>query len=180
MVVDQNYHHNKVIGYDETGFAGSDDATYRKEAWRFIIAGGGLFNNLDYSFATGFENGTAVNKAPGGGSPELRKQLKILSDFIKSFDFIKMKPDKSTVLLPEDNPIKVLSEPGKQYAVYIEKGCPEKIKFNLPGGNYKTEWINTSNGQIAKTEFLTNTGGDLIITCPEYSEDIALKILKIN
>ena len=31
---------------------------YRTEAWDFLIAGGGLFNNLDYSFAAGYENGT--------------------------------------------------------------------------------------------------------------------------
>jgi hypothetical protein len=178
VVVEQNYRHNKIIGYDETGFAGSDDLTYRKEAWRFIIAGGGLFNNLDYSFAVGHEDGTAVNKAPGGGSHNLRNQLRVLSDFLKSFDFIKMKPDKTTALLPADQPIKILSEPGKQYAVYIEKGCPEKIKFNLPSGIYKSEWVNTLDGNVIKTEILTHSGGDLTLTCPEFSDDIALKILK--
>ena len=93
LAVDLNAGYPKVIGYDESGFAGSEDATYRREAWRFIMAGGGLFNNLDYSFSAGNEDGTASNKAPGGGSPELRKQLKVLSDFIHSFDLAKMKPD---------------------------------------------------------------------------------------
>jgi hypothetical protein len=178
IVAEQNYHHNKVIAYDETGFAGSEDVTYRKEAWRFIIAGGGLFNNLDYSFAVGHEGGNAINKAPGGGSQNLRNQLKVLSDFLMSFDFIKMKPDKSTSLLSEDNLIRVLSEPGRQYAIYIEKGCPEKIKFNLPAGNYKSEWVSTGDGKVIKTEQLTHSGGDLILSCPEFREDIALKILK--
>jgi hypothetical protein len=178
IVAEQNYHHNKVIAYDESGFAGSEDLTYRKEAWRFIIAGGGLFNNLDYSFAAGYENGTAINKAPGGGSHSLRIQLKVLSDFLRSFDFIKMKPDKSTALLAADKPIKVLSEAGKQYAIYIEKGCPEKIKFNLPSGKYNCKWIDTTNGQEIKTEQITHSGGDLTLTCPDFQEDIALKILK--
>ena len=50
-----NYHLNKVIGDNETGFRGTSDAPYRIEAWDFIIAGGGLFNHLDYSFAAGYE-----------------------------------------------------------------------------------------------------------------------------
>jgi hypothetical protein len=89
-----------------------------------------------------------------------------------------MKPDKSTSLLSEDNLIRVLSEPGRQYAIYIEKGCPEKIKFNLPAGNYKSEWVSTGDGKVIKTEQLTHSGGDLILSCPEFREDIALKILK--
>ena len=47
----------KLIGYDETGFAGREDATYRREAWNFMLAGGGLYNNLDYSFHVGAEDG---------------------------------------------------------------------------------------------------------------------------
>ena len=58
---------NRVIGDNETGFRGTNDAPYRMEAWDFIAAGGGLFNNLDYSFATRHENGTYVfpNTQPG-------------------------------------------------------------------------------------------------------------------
>ena len=65
-----NYALNKVIGDDETGFRGTTDAPYRTEAWDFIIAGGGLYNNLDYSFAAGHEDGTFEYPAsqPGGGN----------------------------------------------------------------------------------------------------------------
>ena len=53
-----NYDLNKVIGDNETGFRGTNDAVYRMEGWDFIIAGGGLFNHLDYSFVAGQEDGT--------------------------------------------------------------------------------------------------------------------------
>ena len=45
------------------------------------------------------EDGTFVlsPKQPGGGSPELRKQLKILKDFIEGFDFIRMTPNDAVV-----------------------------------------------------------------------------------
>src|SRR4030095_7012222 len=48
--VAMNYDLNKVIGDNETGFRGTNDLPYRVEAWSFILAGGGLYNNLDYSF----------------------------------------------------------------------------------------------------------------------------------
>ncbi|MCI0332959.1 MAG: cellulase family glycosylhydrolase, partial [Planctomycetes bacterium] len=79
-----NYDLGKVIGDNETGFRGTSDAMYRMEGWDFVIAGGGLFNHLDYSFVAGQEDGTFHYPAsqPGGGSATLRRQLKILSDFI--------------------------------------------------------------------------------------------------
>lgn len=176
LVVELNYNYNKVIGFDESGFAGNADATYRKQAWNFILAGGGLFNNLDYSFAVEEENGEAVNNAPGGGSPELRKQLKVMSDFINSFSFVKMKPDRNSAIMASGCSVRVLSEPGKQYAVYINKGTKCNLKLNLPKGNYDSKWISTLDGRTLKTEKIMNPGGEILISSPDYSEDIALKI----
>src|SRR5262249_14624673 len=48
--VGMNYGLNRVIGENETGFRGKQDVLYRTEGWDFVIAGGGLYNNLDYSF----------------------------------------------------------------------------------------------------------------------------------
>lgn len=177
LAVEKNFLHRKVIGFDESGFAGSKDVTYRKQAWKFIIAGGGLFNNLDYSFTVGNEDGTAVNKAPGGGSNELRKQLKILSDFFHSFDFIRMSPDNSVVSMTQGSFARALAKRGKQYAIYITNGTRCDLKLSLPKGNYTTEWINTLNGSVVKAEKTDHSGGDITLTSPVYSEDIALKII---
>jgi hypothetical protein len=179
VVVEQNYAYNRVIGFDESGFAGSKDLTYRKQAWSFMITGGGLFNNLDYSFAVGFEDGTAVNKAPGGGSTELRKQLKVLSGFLHSFQFIKMKPDYEVVVQAPGATARALSEKGRQYAIYLKNGTICDLKLNLPKGSYSAEWISTLNGNVAKSEKIKTRGGHLILTSPSYSEDIALKIVRL-
>ena len=92
-----NYGLGKVIGDDETGFRGTADAPYRTEGWEFILAGGGLYNNLDYSFVAGEEAGTFAfpPTQPGGGGVAFRAQMKTLRDFINAFDFIKMRPDIS-------------------------------------------------------------------------------------
>jgi hypothetical protein len=179
VVVEQNYAYNRVIGFDESGFSGSSDATYRKQAWNFILAGGGLFNNLDYSFAAGEEDGRAVNKAPGGGSTELRRQLKILSDFINSFNIIKMNPDKTTMIQSPGAFARVFSEPGKQYAVYLYSGNKCNLKLSLPKGNYSAEWFNTIDGSVMKTEKIKHSGGEITLMSPDYSEDIALKIIRL-
>jgi hypothetical protein len=57
--VGMNFGLNKVIGDDETGFRGIHDQPYRVEAWDFIIAGGAIFDHLDYSFTTDHEDGKA-------------------------------------------------------------------------------------------------------------------------
>lgn len=175
--VEINYHHPKVIGFDESGFTGSSDVAYRKQAWKFIIAGGGIFNNLDYSFTVGNEDGSAVNNAPGGGSAELRKQLKVLSDFFNSFTFIRMKPDTNTVVRAEGSVAWAFSETGKQYAIYISNGTRCKLHLNMPKGKYVSEWVNTLNGNVIKSETLKHPGGEITLNSPEYSDDIALKIV---
>ncbi|NJK96704.1 MAG: hypothetical protein HC905_18880 [Bacteroidales bacterium] len=66
-----NLNLNKAIGLDETGFMPHNDFHYRSQAWKFMLAGGALYNNLDYSFTVGFEDGTYKIDAgtPGWGWP---------------------------------------------------------------------------------------------------------------
>ena len=120
-----NYDLNRVIGDDETGFRGIDDAPYRMEAWDFIVAGGGLYNNLDYSFAAGREDGTFQYPAsqPGGGNSAFRRQMKILSEFINGFDFVHMAPADSVLKggAPAGGTARALAEHGKAMAVYVRK-----------------------------------------------------------
>jgi glyoxylase-like metal-dependent hydrolase (beta-lactamase superfamily II) len=120
-----NYALNKVIGDDETGFRGITDAPYRTEAWDFVVAGGGLYNNLDYSFVAGQEDGTFVYPAsqPGGGNPAFRRQMKILSDFINGFDFVRMSPDNSVIKggAPPGGSARALVERGKAMAIYVRR-----------------------------------------------------------
>jgi PA14 domain/Family of unknown function (DUF6298)/Cellulase (glycosyl hydrolase family 5) len=118
-----NYGLNKIIGDNETGFRGVSDDPYRMEAWDFIVAGGGLYNNLDYSFTVGHEDGTFAypDTQPGGGTASLRKQLRILRDFIYGFDFVKMRPDNSVIKegVPQGVTARALVERDKAYAIYL-------------------------------------------------------------
>jgi hypothetical protein len=182
--VTMNYSLDRVIGDNETGFKGQKDSTYRKEAWEFILNGGGLFNNLDYSFTADNENGTFQYPAaqPGGGSPAYRKQLSYLKKFIHSFNFVAMRPDNSIYSggLPKELIPYMLIEPGKQYAFYLMSGRQVHPELVLPKGKYSVEWLNPLSGKIDKKEKFNHPGGIVKLISPVYKEDIALKIIRKN
>jgi len=179
-----NYNLNKVIGENETGFNGQKDSTYRKEAWELILAGGGLFNNLDYSFTTDNEDGTFQYPAaqPGGGTPAFRRQLSYLKKFIESFNFVAMKPDTTVYAggLAGKNKAYILAETGKQYAIYWMGGKQVQLELNLPKGNYSLEWMNPLSGKYEKKITLNHSGGKAKLESPEYSEDFSLRIFKVR
>ena len=179
-----NYDLNRVIGDDETGFNGSEPDAYRIEGWDFMIAGGGVYDNLDYSFTVGHEDGTARIDAPGGGGRVLHEQLAILAEFFKGLDFVRMRPDHSVIQgeLPEGTTAHALVEEGQAYAVYVngspqDDGCIE-LAMALPRGAYRTEWVNTQTGGVDKAEDLEHDGGTRVLVSPEYMGDIALRVHK--
>lgn len=188
--VAMNYGLGRVIGDNETGFRGTNDAVYRMEGWDFIVAGGGLFNHLDYSFVAGREDGTFVYPAsqPGGGSPELRRQYGILARLLKRFDFVQMRPDNTLVKaeLPPGVTVRALARPGKDYLIYLRSGlggkkAALKTKFaageltlhvNPAPGTYTGEWLDPKTGaSLAKLRV-----GPADLGVPAFSEDIALTL----
>jgi hypothetical protein len=178
--VAMNYELNKVIGDNETGFKGTGDAHYRMEAWEFILAGGALYNNLDYSFAVGHEDGTYhyPAKQPGGGNPGFRHQMKVLKNFIHSFDFVRMKPDKSFIKagVPEKAHVQALAESGKQYAIYLKGDKLTTLTLDLPKNNYRIEWIDIMTGASSIRTELKHAGGPLTLAIPAQITEIALSI----
>lgn len=180
VAVAQNYFLNKVIGDNETGFKGNADSTYRKEGWAFILAGGALFNNLDYSFTAGHEDGTFRYPAtqPGGGSAALRKQLGSLQRFISTFDYVNMKPDSGVVLQPSKvKTCQVLAESGKQYAIYIFGKGPVDLVLSIPAGEYEVTFLDPATGILEKTGRMSSNG-KMALTTPPYGEDVAIRIVR--
>ncbi len=176
--VTDNYGLNRVIGDDETGFAGSEPKPYRIEGWDFIMAGGAVYDNLDYSFTVGYEDGTADINAPGGGGATLHKELGILKGFINDFDFIRMQPDNSVIKggIPEKATARALVEKGRAYAIYINGGSETQLVVELPQGKYRAQWLNTKTGHNDKTETFEHPGGNKMMNLPTYQDDIALRI----
>ena len=196
--VGMNYGLNRVIGDNETGFRGTNDAPYRIEAWDFIVAGGGLFNNLDYSFTAGHEDGTFVYPAaqPGGGNPALRRQFAFLSRVIQGFDFLHMRPESELLAgkLPVGMSARALAKPGQDYLLYLhaparhdnKKPEPQvqtrfadgevSLEIKLPSGHFKAEWLDTKLGAAAKSEEFSHGGGPCKLSAPAFEQDIALSL----
>ncbi len=176
-----NYSLNKVIAFDETGGSDRSDRKYRTEGWEFILAGGGVYDHLDFSFTPEHEDGMAVPLppgTPGGGGPEIRKQLALLKRFIKDFDFVHMKPDLSIVRgpAPEGTSVQVLAEVGRAYAIYVKGGTEAELSLELPAGAYSAEWVNPRTGRVERSETFRHEGGDRTLVSPAYVEDIALRV----
>ena len=175
-----NHAWEKPIGFDESGFSGSSDTTYLRQAWQFMLAGGAIFNNLDYSFFVGSEDGTKENNAPGGGSTLFRKQLTYLHDFIKSVKFIQMQPDREVVYHAPGVEVQALSQKGKEYIMCLSGPNAVHLKLKLPIGNYSYEFINPFNNQKLASGTLKASEGITLLEVPEFDTIAGLKILLEN
>jgi hypothetical protein len=186
-----NWGLRKAIGENETGFRGKDDILYRTEGWDFILAGGALYNNLDYSFTTGSPDGTFLAYAsPGGGNPGFRRQMKILKDFIHGFDFLRMAPEPGVIKggVPEGMEARALVETGKQYALYLHaslgkgkrppgKDVTVELSLDLPAATYRVEWVNPRTGEVGGRS-IDHAGGLMRLASPSFTEDVALRIVR--
>jgi len=174
-----NYGWNRAVNFDESGFSGFGTDSYLRQAWQFMMAGGAIFNNLDYSFFVGKEDGTGENQAPGAGSPEFRRQLLFLRNFIESFDFVKMRPDFMTVQHAPGVEVQCISEPGKQVAMVLTGTYGRFLKLNLPKGKYNYEYVCPYSGKKLKSGFFTQEkNGVLEMQLPMFARMVALKIVR--
>ncbi len=165
----------RPIAFDETGFAGPDDSLYRRQAWRFLLSGGAVFNGLDYSFAVKFENGTAENDAPGGGSAAFRAHLGVLKRTLEATGLVGLRPDAAVVVSSPGATTYTLAEAGKQYLIYLEGSGQTDITLALPPGRYRATWVNVRTGRTERQESLTG-GAARLLESPEYTTDILLSV----
>jgi hypothetical protein len=168
---------NRVIGDDETGFAGTTDFPYRREAWEFMLAGGGLFDHLDFSFTMEREDGIASPPAPGGGGPAIRRQLGVLRWLLEELPLIRCAPQTGLITggVPSGGSVRVLGSPGEAYLIYVRGGTQANLVANLPAGTYRGRWIDPRSSAVsARLAEFTHAGGSRTLSSPVYGEDMVL------
>jgi hypothetical protein len=174
-----NYGLGKALSYDETGFLGREDDKYARQAWNFMLSGGGIFDHLDYSFSVGHEDGGDLEaNGPGGGSPELRKRLRILSEFLRALPLVEMHPDFATVKHAGGVVTHMLSSAKGDYALYIDGSGPAEIILNLPRGQYEISWIDVVQGGTREGQNFHHDGGEKTLKTPQFSNGIAMRLRK--
>jgi len=172
-----NYGLGKALSYDETGFLGQSDDAYARQAWNFMLAGGSVFDSLDYSFSVGHEDGSdAEPNGPGGGSPELRRRLKILSEFLQELPLVEMRPDFYVVKHAGGVVTHALSS-AREYAIYLDGSGKEQFMLvHLPGGKFESWWVNVKTGAVEDRRTFAHKGGPNSIQAPAFQGGIALRI----
>jgi hypothetical protein len=172
-----NYGLNKALSYDETGFLGREDYKYARQAWNFMLSGGGVFDNLDYSFSVGHEDGNDLEaNGPGGGSPQLRRRLRILSEFLRELPLLEMAPDFDTVQHAGGVTTHMLSSHTGEYAMYVDGDGPTEITLILPPGEYSGTWVDVITGDKKDLPGFKHLGGNKILTIPAFRSGIAARI----
>jgi hypothetical protein len=174
-----NYGLGKPLSYDETGFLGRGDEAYARQAWNFMLSGGSVFDNLDYSFTPGHEDGTDTEpNGPGGGSPELRRRLKILSEFLQELPLVELAPDTTTVKHAGGVYTHLLSSRRGKYAMYVDGQGPVDILMSLPAGEYRVTWTDVVTGEAKNGGVFRHAGGNKIISTPEFRDGIAMLLAR--
>jgi hypothetical protein len=185
VTVNMNRHLNKPIAFDETGFKGTGDRVYRRQAWEFMLAGGAVFSNLDYSFTPEHEDGTAKvdDPTPGGGGRSLRRQLGVLKRFLERLDLIEMTPDGTGVRLvaPQGHDrAQVWSLADRKhevFAVYAPSGPTVTLKLDGVEGACRITWIDPRDGTTLESRDVdAGRGTALQVTSPPFAEDAVLLV----
>ena len=113
-------------------------------------------------------------------------------------DFAKMKRDGGTIYsITPGGSVNGISEAGKQYAFYVHHSFPNysrwhpthyvpnegkyksAITLKLPEGEYLLSFINPVDLRVISTSKIKGTGENITIECPEYTLDIAFKIIRL-
>ena len=193
--LDNCYCFNKPVELNETAYVGSwlketDDlvSVSRLEAWEFMIGGGAGFNQL---------NGYYQVSNPSGESPINRKilaGLRNLRTFLENFEFVKMTRDTETVRsVSVGASVNMISEKGRQYAMYIHHSFPvfrnnsyyepnygsyePVLALLLPEGRYTGSFIEPETLKVLNEINIISCGGETKIACPCYTLDLAVKII---
>jgi hypothetical protein len=144
-----------------------------------MLSGGSIFDGLDYSFNVGNEDGMDVApNGPGGGSRELRRQLRVLLAFLQSLPLAEMHPDAAVVKNAGGTIPYALSSADHTYAIYLDGDGPAEVTLEIPAGNYQQTWLDVKSGRGVQSASIQHAGGTLVLHSPAFKDGMALSLAK--
>ena len=187
----ENLDLRRVLGDNETGLLGLHERPYRTEGWRFLLAGGGLFNNLDWGYTPTDEAGDSgefrIAFAPyaaraSSGGELLQKQIAFLRRFVSALPFVRMRPQTGLLAgsFPAGVAPAVLADPGRAYAVYLAGGPVRGLRLQLPAGVYRLTWADPAEARTLRTNLMRHSGGWRSLVPPGFAEDLAFAVRRVG
>ena len=157
------------------------------EAWEFLLAGGGLYNNLDYSFVVGHEDGTFEypKTQPGGGDRKFRQQMKVLKELPL---WLRLRADEAGQLRHQGSTRKGgrrerWSNAEERWQSTCgrtsgeSRGPHHVAEIELTNGAWKAESINPASGAVLR-RVRVDGGGARALEAPPFETDIALRLTR--
>jgi hypothetical protein len=145
-----------------------------------MLSGGGLYNNLDYSFTAAHETGTwpIGESNPGWGGPRFREKLSYLVQAMDEIPFYEMKPSQS-VFSAAAGEVKhyALEKEGEVYLVFIEDGGESDLIPVIPNDNYTCTWLHVDTGERITEQLDLDEHRSL--SSPFKDTDVVLLIEKV-
>lgn len=157
----------RAFGFEGAGREGGDEASLRRQAWAFLLAGGG-----------------ALGPLASAAVPEARAQLGVLARFLRGFgeDLVHMRPDEGLVKGGAPSVVQVLAAAGRAYGLYLARAAgepetPTRLALALPFGAYDVTWLDPVTGESLATSRHVHAGGLAKLEGPARSE-LALRLVR--
>jgi hypothetical protein len=159
----------------------------RLEGWWFLLGGGAGVINLNGEYHREQEEGGADTRET------IVPQRRILREFMESLDLAGLSRFEGVKDVPPGALASALAEPGRQYAVYLFHAREEEewgahfvaapgryrdavTLGAVPRGRYRREWVAPASGEVVGSETIDWAGGDMKVTTPPYTLDLALRM----
>lgn len=88
-----------------------------------------------------------------------------------------MHPDHEVLKHAAGVSARALSNPGREYAIYLDGNGPAELKLDLPKGPYAMEWIDPTTGVVLRSESFMHSGGAKALTSPKFTDGAALRLV---
>jgi hypothetical protein len=62
--------------------------------------------------------------------------------------------------------------------MYFDGSGPLDVTLELPAGEYAGEWVNTRTGKVERPENFRHSGGEKVLTTPDFRNGIALRLTR--
>lgn len=176
----------RAFSFNETGLMPVYSDAYRIQGWKYLMCGGALYNNLDFTFQVGHEDGSgkaefSCDGYNGSGDPRIRKQIAVLASFFNGIDFIHLKPTHDILeVYYGDKDLYALANEGKQYVIYVVGGQNSWYRLSIPKGKYSVSYVDPSSGIEIYKEMVNSEKDVLQLKGPDYKTDLAIKVDRIE